>query len=752
MKIGLRAGVSFGALVSGLWPSFSVAQDAATRIEAEAPLNGDIIVTARKREERLQDVPGVVSAVTKDRLDDLLGRASSTRDVIALLPGVTFINSAANTTGEPNIRGAGQARQANSDSAIGLYRSGAYIVGGNLGGRTFQRFDLFDVERIEVLRGPQGALYGRNAVGGAINVISARPSFSFASEIEAFGGSQQDYGSRGTVNIPVSDKFALRGGYDVEQRDSGFYLNTFNNQIQDTSSYAAGRVSARLRPTSSLDIVFTADVERERGDPGTTISIPDPDGNQFTSAYNGPATSGANQTNFSLNVDWNVNFAKLVSVTNYRTRRAYLNFDNDGTVALSEVNTNDDDAKTFFQELRLQGGGERLNWLVGADYFYLSDTYLQVQSGRAIIPGTKTKAAINPNFTQNVAYKQTGYSIFGSLDNKLTDKLSVQGEARYSIDDKSQLIQAVRADGTPRYTDFPVGSPQTMPSRSFKNPSFGGTLSYKLAPTVLTFARVSTAYRAGGFNNELGNPCGVGEVPGTSCNLVNVPPEYGEEHSINYEVGLKTTAFQKQLTLNSNVYLIKYTDILANLDNGIKPMVDPLNGAMFLTNAGNATAWGFEIEMALKPKLPRRLGSLTLDGTLGHQEGHFDTINPGITTVLPGNQLARLRPFTAQADVVWRVPIANKIYLFFSGNYIREEGGYQDGENKNILSSYNTFNASLGLERGNLSLTGRINNLTNEEHFLNQSGAATTTPGISTNYRRNDPQSFQIALKWKWGT
>ena len=742
-KASLYGATALAALLSAAAPEAVRAQTAQPPGPAENANEVEaVVVTARKREEQIQDVPAVVSAVTGQLADDL-GGLTNARDLTALLPGVTFIESAQGPTAEPNIRGAGQARLPNSDAAIGLYRNGAYIVGGNLGGRTLQRFDTFDMQRTEVLRGPQGALYGRNAVGGAINVISRQPSFTTDAELTFLAGSQDAYGLQAIVNLPLSETVALRGGIDVEKQDGGFY-RTAAGEVADEESYAAGRLSIRFRPTDALNIVLLGDYSNEDGFAGTSISRVDPDGDPFLINEGTVQTRSAQQYNLSLNIDFDLGAATATSVTNYRNRQSAALLDADGGRTLNELNFFDDDAETFFQEVRLVGESNRLNWLVGADLFYLHDIYFNNQSGRAIVPATMTMAAVNPNFTQTTDYKQRGYAAFGSAEFEVTDALSVEAEARYSVDEKDLSIVALRADGTPRYTDFPPNSPASNPTASFENVSYGVTGSYRVSEDILAFLRASTAYRAGGFNSELGNPCGPGEVPGTSCNLVDVPPTYDEEHSITYELGVKTSWFDDLATLNVNIYNITYEDILANFNNGIMPMVDPLNGAMFLDNAGEASAWGFEIEMSARPVLPDAWGTLSVAASLSKQEGEFETIAPGLTTIQSGFNLARLRPWSATANFVYRYPIGSSLRLLVAANYFYETGGFQNAENTFSLDDVERLNGRIALEsdKWEIALQGR--NILDSQYFTNQGGTA--VGGLGSEYRLNDPRSYRVTF------
>ena len=146
---------------------------------AEANDDGAIVVTARRREERLADVPTAASVIDITSLTDR-GGASGSGELLADQPSVRFNNLSSSITSEISIRASSTARATNGDPSVGLYRNGAYIAGGPVGGRNFTRLDLLDIGRVEVLRGTQGALYGRNAVGGAINIISAEPAFDLS--------------------------------------------------------------------------------------------------------------------------------------------------------------------------------------------------------------------------------------------------------------------------------------------------------------------------------------------------------------------------------------------------------------------------------------------------------------------------------------------------------------------------------------------------------------------------------------------
>jgi iron complex outermembrane receptor protein len=741
-KYDLLRRASVAVLVVGL------ATPAAAQVAPAATTIDELVVTARKREENVQDIPAVVSALGDETLRSL-GGVTDTRDLVQLLPGVTFIEGASRAVSEPNIRGAGQARLPNSDSAIGLYRDGAYIAGGNIGGRAFQRFDLFDLERVESLRGPQGALYGRNAVGGAVNAISKRPVFEHEGELTVSYGDRETLGAVGILNVPLSDTFALRAGFDYTDQNGCVYRRAVTFECFDFMEYKGSRLSARWRPTDRLEINALADYSHTATDSGAVVfsrSEPRP---LNIANYNGINTQNATQANFNLAVEYDLEWAQLYSTTNYRRRDSAWYTDPDGLDGQAQ-DLRTDEAETTFHETRLQGETERLNWLVGADLFYLKDDYNIRERGRPLIVNAMTMTSINPNSDLNTLLDTESYGVFGSVEWSATEQLRLQAEARYSHDKKSGEIIAVREDGGPRYIDFPPGSPQASPSLTFNNVAWGATASYRWSPELLTFARVATAYRAGGFNSELGNPCNnPGEVPGVTCNLIDVPFEYDPEHSITYEVGLKSSWWQNRLILNANLYWVEYEDLLANLNNGIPPMMDPLNGAMFLANAGDAWALGAEIDLTVRPPLPPELGNLTVTASYGHQDGEFKEPPAFLTTVAEGNKLARLRDHSVTGTAIYSKSLGEDWVFTLSGTLRHESGGFIGATNDGILDDYTVFGGRVALSNTHWIFALRAQNLTNERYFTNQSGVDLPN-GLQEDYRLNDPQYLEGSITYRW--
>ena len=336
----------------------------------------EVIVTARKREERLQDVPGSAAALTSDFIEDI-GGIEELRDLTDQIVGITINETQTSTLSEPSIRGAGQARNRAAVSASGLYRNGAYFATNSLGGKNFARFDTFDVQRVEVLRGPQGALYGRNALGGAINVISRKPQLDdFDVQFGLKAGEKDLLGGDVRVNIPITETFAARIGYVNETRDEGFYEDV-NGDFVDVEAYEAFRVALRWQPNENWDVAYFYD----QMDQQPTDAIYVVKGQQsaldseFDTFIDTPVFTDIEVYNHNLLIDVEVAGGTISSISNYRDRDIYVRADQDYSSPLGRTGRNRQRAQSveneiYFQELRyVADSTDQFNWMIGADYF-----------------------------------------------------------------------------------------------------------------------------------------------------------------------------------------------------------------------------------------------------------------------------------------------------------------------------------------------------------------------------------------------
>lgn len=508
----------------------------------------EILVTARKREESLREIPAAGTAFGAEQIQ-ALGGIANTQALLSAVPAVNFANTSNPVTSEVSIRGSGTSRATAADAAVGLYRNGVYIGGGYVGGRTFSKPDFFDVGRIEVLRGVQGALNGRNAVGGSVNVVSARPTQKQEGYLVLDGANNARYEGQLVINQPINDNWAVRFGANLMKQNKGFYYNPVRDEYfdrQETEIYR-GQVAYNNGP-------FKANLLVEHGRdqlPGLMYQLLIPAGtnaiyprgvfqDKYNVSWNHPS-SAKQQVNYAeLVLEYDLGFAALTSTTALRERRSQNAYDRDATSAqfLAQVaaaglvapgavqgspdlgGSQNDYARVFFQDVHLVGedvGG--FSWLAGFEYYDLNDKYQNTLSGPPTAANGRSYGTVGVSRLDFISW-----AAYGSLGYDFTEAFNVTAEGRYTSDDKDLL--STRLDfgtGLSSGVGFNIDT-----GRKTSNFSYNVTASYKLAGW-LTYGKIGTAYRAGGFNLALGDP----RQP------IPIPATFDDEKAMSYEVGAK---------------------------------------------------------------------------------------------------------------------------------------------------------------------------------------------------------------------
>ncbi|MCW5759679.1 MAG: TonB-dependent receptor plug domain-containing protein, partial [Phenylobacterium sp.] len=218
---------------------------------------GEVIVTATKRNERVRDVAASVAVTSGEQLD-AVGPVTNTADLVSAVPGARFNNLANPLLSEVSIRGSGTQRATGADSSVGLYANGVFVGFSGTGGRNFAPIDSFDVERVEVLSGPQGALYGRNAEFGVVNLISTRPRFETSGEVEStYTFETNQWIGKAILNYELNDNVAIRLSAQDTEQNKGFVYNPTQDRYYDHTSGYLLRGQVRYR-TDKLDVTFLA--------------------------------------------------------------------------------------------------------------------------------------------------------------------------------------------------------------------------------------------------------------------------------------------------------------------------------------------------------------------------------------------------------------------------------------------------------------------------------------------------------------
>ncbi|PXA87159.1 TonB-dependent receptor [Nostoc sp. 3335mG] len=606
----VRPYTGIGALaLASLSPGIASAQSASQPAAPGAQI-GEIVVTAQKRAEKLQDVPIAVSAISGDQIRDK--RIADIVDLSNQAPGLQI--KADDTAANPRIfiRGVGvNDFNPTTASAVGIYVDGVYV-----GSPLAQRAGFFDLQQVEVLRGPQGTLYGRNTTGGAINLTTRKPGDTYEGDLSVEYGRFNSVDVQGGVSVPLSKdlvSFRLAGLF---QRDDGFSVNRLTGNRGNNAKRWDLRGTFRITPASNVtdDLVFSGGHSRgssifayERSLMPTTAAATGPDGLCAPGYYtSGQCTNILGYANTSKNLyqgDYRFegkDKVNLFGVTN--TLTVDLGAASIVSVSAFQRATRDDleetDANpleviashylqhqnTTSQELRLQSNAHpRLRYVVGL--YYAHDTlgsisdYNVLPPFQALIPDLATQAAIGFGHIYWPFHQTTdSYAAFGQLDYDLTDRLSLTGGLRYSADHKDFHYISELIEPPQQLTLFTFDGAKT-----FRSVSGRAGIQYKLNPSANLYATYDRGTKSGGF------------FSGETTTIDEIGP-YKDETVNAYQAGIKTEWFGRKLRANLAAFYYDYQNLQV-----YQTVVHGLITEQLFTNASAARMYGGELELEATP-------------------------------------------------------------------------------------------------------------------------------------------------------
>lgn len=723
----------------------SPASAAETRATVSTEIT-ELVVTARKREERLRDIPTAATALGAEQLRNI-GGVANTQSLLSNVPGVNFANTSNPVTSEVSMRGSGTSRATAAESGVGLYRNGAYVGGGYQGGRTFSKADFFDVQGIEVLRGVQGALNGRNAVGGSVNLVTARPVQGVQTGfVTADVGTQERREGQLVINQPLTENLALRVGADLMRQDKGFYYSPYTKQYFDAQQTDTLRAQLAYRNgpvTANFLVEHGADTL-----PGLMYSVNIPPGvsaiypkgvydDKYNISWNSPSTAKMRTNYYEFVGGYDLDFATVTLTSSLRERHSQNAYDRDATspqfqaavaaaglVAKGAVQGDPnlggltvDFSRILFNDIHIVGNKTgRWSWLAGAEYYDLNDKAQIILSKSST--GT-TAATLSPGTDQVVRIDFTSWAAYGSLGYDITDDLNLTGELRYTHDDKN--IVSARLDygtGLPSGVGFAFAD-----GKASENLSYNATLAYKIAGW-LTYGKIGSAYRAGGFNLALGDP----RAPRTP------PAAYDDEVSTSYEIGAKGN-LTPNVFLNAAAYKVKVSDLLVQTDNGcfVGSAVCPVQATPYVYNSGNAELSGVELEVTMRARLAGGVALVTLGAS--HQTGKV-TSGPD-----KGKQTPQRPDYTGTLNVNYRRPLFDGLTGFVNVKGNMRSGGVQEIAQTPALNDFQTYDLRLGVTKDKWEAAFYMNNFANESYIVFDS------PSVR---RWNFPQSYGAQLSYRW--
>ncbi|HEY2753328.1 TonB-dependent receptor [Phenylobacterium sp.] len=608
-----RLGASWMVLVACAAPALARAADATPDAGAAAGAVEEVVVTAQKRAENIQDVPLSIMAASSKQME--AKGVQSAVDLERIMPNLRFDSIAQASGIAVRIRGFGASSNAAIDPSVAPYIDGVYIP---RPGAILSSF--LDVEGVEVLRGPQGTLFGRNATVGAVSLHTYAPSTSgFSARVAAQAANYGSYQGEGMVNMPVTQDFAVRVAALANTTD-GFIKNQLDGHTYGKNSTAEGRLSAKWTPTADLTWIGRVDYAHTSGD-GVLINQVDTStatagqiaaytarlgGNPTTLSF--PPSFHTNQKFDNLNLsdrqwgvssDLNWSFAGGYTLRLIDSYRDWQNEQSDGDVVFTTRDILNRDAsfasKAQSHELQLISPkgllDGKLDFVAGLYYFdedyhiterfNLGSQYCSFVIGAAA-PGLVGACNAFPKLgAANGAFEQTAKSYAGYVQANyaLTKDLSLILGARETHDDKSGSFVETLTNPTAA----PVRAAENTPNLSFKDsqPNWRASLNYQVAPAVTTFLTYSTGYKSGGLNSAGG------------AQALGAKRLFNSETSTDWEAGMKSTWLDHRLLLNVTAYRTELDNFQDRSFDGV---------SFIVRNAGSVRAQGLEFEGQFRPE------------------------------------------------------------------------------------------------------------------------------------------------------
>jgi len=655
---------------------------------------GDIVVTAQKRAENVQDVPLAISAVSSEYLES---RDISSIDRLgSIAPNVKIERAPSNKTiSQIAIRGSVTINPAVTwEPAVGLYLDGVYIAKaqGSI-------FDVADLERVEVLRGPQGTLYGRNALAGAVNLVTKKPTGEAGGSAEISYGNYDYWKGKAVLNLPAMGALSMKVSGQIQKRD-GFVKvgpNPFPqaflarpNSVSDLGNLngKSGMIQLRLKPEGNFTADYQFDYSRynQRTDFSQLVSVlpnslftdpailaaiaplglyANPNRQSTASVDANPLYEKTRTYGHSLTLALDMGASTLKSISSYRNLRWQDAADLDGS-PLDIANTQRDTSfHAYSQELQLTGDAmdNRLNYVVGAFAYKEKAETLGPQRFFGFLNQVGAPGAAD--LQSDYGSHTKAWALYAQLDYRLTDALKMTLGARYTNEVKD--IRRKFAVGTPRVTlfDVPYGG---VPDAKFNNFSPTATLSYEASDNVNVYARWARGYKSGGFNGEtdvgglIGQPFNCTSAPGNGSELCN---PYRPEKVDSYELGLKTKLADGKLIFNVAGFWDEHKDIQLSVFTAQGA------AASVVLNAAAARIRGLEFEAVARP-----IPSLTINGSFAVLDADYKSFIDGGVDVSNNRAFPHTPKATAALGVDWRVMQGDWGKLNLTGDYNHVSGYY----------------------------------------------------------------------------
>lgn len=750
----LLAGTALAAPCAATARAQEVPEGQDSPAEAQASGLEDIVVTAQKRREGLQNIPIAISAVTSETLSErgFTNASQLTQIVPNLQFDPTTSLSGSSSTAVIFIRGVGQTDfTLVTDPGVATYVNDVYIsrsVGGVL--------NLMDIERIEVLRGPQGTLFGRNTIGGAISVTTKAPDNDPGGVVELTTGRYKRADARAMINVPiVPEALAVRASFSTKNRD-GYGRRLIAGDEQGNENQDSGRVALRwwATPTLTIDLAFDGTRAREKSvvstllnrddayfnsgilsslynacvanlvDPGCRRRMPLAEqqfydsrwgtGNPYTNNATGANYSDLDLWGVSGVIAWDAGPVSFKSITAFRKMHSRFGTDTDSSpLTIAEVNNNYRHQQ-FSQELQVAGTlfDERIKWLSGGYYFKEKG---RDEGNVPLVPALFPALGIPVSVFGYNRVNNENYGVFAQVTGEMLDGLNLTLGGRYTHETKKvDVSRFVLSDINVPLVANPIGE------RSFNKftPKVG--LDYQVTRNNLVYASYSVGFKAGGFSARYTSP-------------LNDLQSFEPETVKSFEIGSKNELFDRSLRLNLAAYYAKYENIQITVQEGVNPTT---------RNAAAGRIQGFEGEAVFVPT-----DALTLTAAVGFADAKYTRVSP-LAQVTAEDMFVNTPKWTISGSAQYRVDLASAGSLTARGDVSYKSRMAKDSVNtpELVQPAYATVDARITYETADetTELALFLTNLTNKKYLLGGTAVTESFGFVTGTYSR--PREWGVSL------
>lgn len=711
----------------------------------------EIVVTARKREQNLQEVSISITAFTSKRIQEM--NLLNAQDISWMTPGLYASGSVGNLNPMYTLRGIGlNDFFTNNNPTVGLYLDEVVQPFSPMMG-----FQMFDLERVEVLKGPQGTLYGRNTTGGAINFISRRPGEELNGYLRAGYGEFDRVEAEGAIGGPIAENLGGRLAFLTTQQSDGWMRNTVTGKKVGEIDQVAVRGILQWQPADNFGIEFIGRYAEDnsdtylrehvgfaeapfstsscasaiagRRDEGNCVSFLgffDPNADDRYTHSNSSIHGNdidADALGLTLKMDWNIGDMTLTSVTGYSEFDRVYSEDADGTpFAMIDV-VSYNDGTTFSQELRLSGIMSRIEWVLGGFFSDDEMSFYFLQDLRQHL----FLSVVDTDWKQ----ESSSIALFGHVNFALANRLSLVGGLRYTYEDKKIRYDASDLDpfGTTQFLPPTVSGYRDRISNNEVSGQAG--LDFQVTDDILTYFTFNRGFKTGGYKGAI------------AFSQAEVEP-FTQETVHAYEAGIKSTWANGKVRFNAAAYFSDWEDFQAFV-NEIRSGVP----VIVLTNAGDAEIYGIEADLLLHPT-----DGLDIQATINWMDTEITKYNtiPG-TADATGNNLANAPDLMFNGLFRYEFPLANSGFnAYISSDLIYRDRVYYSLANRGQASQGSNWlwNGRVGVisQDGTWEASVWGKNLT-DEAYVKQSYDNTGGIFPSQNFI-GEPRTYGVSVQYNF--